>query len=323
MPRSSRRREPPAPKVEHDVLRRTAGACRRVYRRYPNVIDVTWGLKLRGGRRVRGVECIQFFVRRKPRRERALGRARLPRFVYARRPDGALDRELRIPTDVIELGAVELACAGGTRIKVGLERGTLTLVFKNRAEPERPRYLLTCAHVAGDVADASATRPVESDCCGDEVGPVAQPVVHSTHRSRKLEYDIALAKLVDGCRPAELRVARTNRVLTGFMPAQEIRAGIDLACALPVSGVTSVQVISNRAEVRVELDGSWYQVRNLFMVRPAPEEGDSGGLLYDGTRAAGIMVARSKKGFGFFQPLEEAFRHLDGIAPVRLRCFGP
>jgi hypothetical protein len=303
-------------------LERTAEALRSVYRRYPNVMAVTWGPKLRRGRRVPGVECIQFLVRRKPRLGKC-AKGRLPRFVYARGERGRLDRRVRIPTDVIHVGGVKFACAGGTRVKVGLERGTVTLVFRNRAENARPLYLLTCAHVAGDVQASHPSRPVESDCCGEGMGVVAQPVIHSTQENRELEYDIALAELVDGCRPEEHRVARTQRVMTRFMPAHEIRSGIDLSSALPVSGVTSVHVMSSRVEIRTELDGRWYQVQNLFMVRPAPEEGDSGGLLYDGTRAAGIMVARSRKGYGFFHPLEEAFQHLDGISPVRLRCFGP
>jgi hypothetical protein len=322
MPRSSRRREP-ARTVGHDVLRRTVRACRRVYRRYPNVIDVTWGLKLRRGRRVKGVECIQFYVRRKPGL-RALGRARLPRFVYARRKNGTLDRRLRIPTDVVRLRLVEFACAGGTAVEVGIEKGAVTLVFRNRAEIGKPFYLLTCSHVAGDVR-SDAADPIESDCCKAPDSILANPVVNSQQSGGRLAYDVALARLVADCKPKEHAIGDTGDVVTDFMSPGDIRPGMRLSCVLPVStGLREVVVHSDRAELPVRLDGAWYRVGNLFSARPAPQDGDSGGLLYDDDRAAGIMVARSSDGYGFFQPLQEAFEHVADLAEsegLAVQCF--
>jgi hypothetical protein len=86
---------------EYRLVRRTADACRRNYLGRRDVLDVGVGLKYRAGRRSGEGLCVQFCVRRKLRRP---GARRLPRFVFARRRNGALDRGRRVATDVIALG---------------------------------------------------------------------------------------------------------------------------------------------------------------------------------------------------------------------------
>ena len=65
-------------------------------------------------------------------------------------------------------------------------------------------------------------------------------------------------------------------------------------------------------------DGQSYTVPNLIMIDMSVPAGSSGSLLYRGSDAVGILVARATNPdnpqdgneYGFFQPLGDAFKYL-------------
>ncbi len=309
----------PPPRPDETDWPRARAACARRFGRFPNVLGVGVGLKYTDGQTDGQTLCLQFYVRRKTRRPPPRGH--LPAFILARRPDGSADRARRLPTDVIELRGLRFACAAGSPLAAPGRGGALTLLFRNRA-PEAPgRYLLTCAHVAGDVArfpppDARLTLPRRN-------GPplAADTLAHTTLRLGRLAYDIALAQLRPSRPPPPgRRVCGADTELTGFLDAADLRPGRALACAFPVSNVPAARVASARLSLPLALGRHTCLTDNLFLIDRPPRPGDSGGLLYDGPLAAGILVGLAD-GWGLFQPLGEAFAALQALADRPLRCF--
>ena len=93
--------------------RRARDLANENYRYFPNVCGVGFGSKFTDGARLENVRSIQFFVTGKIAPEE-LTRP-LPRFVYARRADGTLDRDRKYPTDVIDIGTLNCAARPATR----------------------------------------------------------------------------------------------------------------------------------------------------------------------------------------------------------------
>jgi hypothetical protein len=67
--------------------------------------------------------------------------------------------------------------------------------------------------------------------------------------------------------------------------------------------------------------GDTISVGNLFACTGIAEKGDSGGIVFAGTKAAGIVVARSKNGWVLLHRLEDAVRHLSSIIGRPVDCF--
>lgn len=287
----------------------TVAACRKRYGSRAGVIGVGAGLKYLAGHPQPDVLCIQFYVRRKHRNPAP--EARLPRFVHPRAADGRTDRSRRIPTDVIELGRIRPASGNGLEIVARGEAGTATLVFQNRIPGDRRPYLLTCAHVVGDLRTPVPVDPRIEDRSGK---PLAVTLVGSTLRQNLLSHDIALARLH---KPAPAG----GNGLHGFLDPADIRPGLRLECRFPVSNVLNATVASGRATLPVLIGNRERLVENLFLLDAAPRQGDSGGLLHADGLAAGILVAVAESGWGLFQPLAEAVAHLQSIAPVPFACF--
>jgi hypothetical protein len=222
---------------------------------------------------------------------------------------------------VIELKHLKFACKAGTEIGVIGETGTLTLLFRNKIAGQDGFYLITCAHVAGDVRQSPPVDPrIESSCCKSE-RVFATTIANSTHAAEAVEYDIALARILPECLPQpELQVAGSASILRRFLSSADIRPGMTLDCAFARSNTVSAIVASLRTSLPLELDGHTYQVHNLFLINQSPRPGDSGGLLYNGQDAVGILVGMSE-GWGLFQPFDEAFDFLKRISPVAIRCF--
>ncbi len=307
---------------ERGLLRRTAAACRRRYLGWTNVLDVGVGLKFRSGRLGDEEPCVQFCVRRKLRRP---GEHRLPRFVYARRRDGKVDRNRRIPTDVVVIRSPRFACGAGTRLEAAGELGTLTLLFRNR--PDGGYYLLTCAHVAGSLERSPPPDPrLESECCRG--APFATTLANSVAERGAVAFDIAIARLERACTPRPVRRVQGSRIrLQRLRPAAAIFPGAPVECATARSGAFSAVVASDARSLRVRLDGSDYLVRNLFLIQARLLPGDSGGLVFEGDEAIGILVAVAgddapgRIGWGLFQPLEGAIQHLAEQCGFPLRPF--
>jgi len=317
------RGRPPLPtsaQSHEPYLGKTLEVSRQNYGRYPNVIGVGTGLKYSNGRPQDGGICLHFYVRKKLKR--VAPRQRLPKFVYARAEDGSIEYAHKILTDVIELKRLRFACRSGTEIAVTGESGTITLVFRNRAAINQEEYyLVTCAHVAGDLRSSPPVDPsIQSACC-QRGRLLATTIVNATQQANSVAYDVALARLTPECMPQpEHQVIGSSALLDRFLPTTDIRAGMSLDCAFPRSNIVRANVAALRTSLPLSVDGREYTVHNLFLLDRPPRPGDSGGLLYDGTNAVGILVGMSD-GWGLFQPLNEAFDHLQTIAPVAIRCF--
>src|SRR5262245_52235958 len=325
--RSVEAKRPPGAAFQPDparyrMLARAAAAARRRYLGFANVLDVGVGLKFRSGRLVGLAPCVQFCVRRKVRRP---GAHRLPRFVHARWRDGRVDRGRRIPTDVVVVRTPRFACGAGTRLEAPGEFGTLTLLFRNR--PDAGYYLLTCAHVAGSLDLSPPSDPrLESECC--PAAPFAITVANGVAERGEVDFDVALARLEPACTPLPVRRVEGSRTrLRRLRPAAEILPGARVECAAARSGAFSGTVASDARALRVRLDGTAYLVRNLHLIQARLLPGDSGGLVFDGEEAIGILVALAGDdapghvGWGLFQPLEGAIGHLADRCGFPLRPF--
>lgn len=294
--------------------------CKKNYLNYPNVIGVGIGLKFVNNQMLEEKLCIQFYVRRKIS-DSQITKKKLPKFVYRRFKNGSIDYSNKIITDVILLNNLCFTCKAGTVVDVIGESGALTLVFKNKIGNQSTYYALTCAHVAGNVLHTPPINPsMESSCCQSST-IFATTVVNSTDENRRLAYDIALAKISDECSPQpELEINGSTTKIESFLPSEEIRVSMTLECNFPVSNIISAMVSGRRTSLPIALDGVLFTVENLFKIDQEPLKGDSGSLLFDGSSAVGILVARAD-GFGFFQPLGEAFDHLREISPEPIKCF--
>jgi len=302
--------------LPREILDATVKACRARYARYPNMIDVGSGLKFRGGQHIGSTCCVHFYVRSKLRT--LPSGIRLPRFVYARTPEGEIDYSRRVPTDVVELRDLRFAQKSGTEVFVIGESGTITMVFANLAEPASPQYLLTCAHVVGDLRQSPPVDPTIRDQSGVLL---AATIANATEVHGAVSYDIALARLLGGCAPGTaLGIVGTQQKLACFMPSSQIRPGLQVDCAFPVSNVQTATVASHRTTLPLVLDGRECSVRNLFLINRAPRLGDSGGLIYSDGAAVGILVGMSNC-FGLFHPLEEAFDYLQQVSSIPIQCF--
>jgi hypothetical protein len=289
------------------------------YRYFPNVRGVGFGSKFTDGARLADVQAIQFFVTSKIADEE-LERS-LPRFVYARRADGTLDRDRLIATDVIEMGALELCCAAGDPLDRVGGSGCTTLIFRNRTADAR-LLAVTCSHVVGDlsVSPQPAQLVGGSADCIFQATVVANTVLTQGH----LEFDVAVAEVFShGPDFTELAVTGMGIVLDGFADQAALAMQSDLTCVSPVSGQRLIKVESTRTEFRGVDAGGGAQISigNLIACKGEAVKGDSGGIVLAGTKAAGILIARGTSGWALVHPLEDAIRHLASAAAMPLACF--
>ena len=302
-------------------------AAHRRYHSYPNVLGVGIGTKFQRrspnapfARRIRDLTCIQFFVTRK--RKGIPPRHRLPGFVYHRFPDGRVDRRRKIPTDVIPVGGMRAACGAGSPLSCNGDRGLITLIFRNQVEAGKPFYLISCAHVVGDMGRS----PPACDAVTTEDSTAAlfaRTVVTSTAEAGVVAYDIGLARIQDGILPLrEMRIRDEAAPLDSLLPLRSIQQGLGVTAVLKNCSRHGT-VDSLHAAADVSYGGETFLVENLFGINVAASTGDSGGLIHADARAVGIVVATSPGGWLWFQPLESALLFLNGISPVGIRVFNP
>jgi hypothetical protein len=300
------------------ALLRARDAAERNYGRHPHVLGVSAGRKFRRGRATQETHCIQFFVTRKVREPQAI-RRRLPRFVYGRRADGSPLRSLRIPTDVIAVGRIEPACSAGSPVSGLGEAGGMTLLFRNRNESSPGAFLaLTCAHVVGDLSASRPLDPYVSSACCPQVNPFGEVVAGTLREAALVRYDIAAIRLSERAQadcPLQDRRTRLGTRLNGFYPPHEIRPGTFVSCDFPISNVPSASVESFPGSVRMRVGSRLCTIQNAFLLRAPVRKGDSGGLLFQGDRAVGILFGRSPRGWGWFHALRDAVEHLNATNP--------
>jgi len=299
---------------------RTAAQSRANYGGFRNVVGVSVGSKFTGGRREPGSRCVQFFVSRKVPVEDL--RRPLPRYVYLRTRDGALDRSERLRTDVIELRNLRVCCGAGSKVaRVGGE-GTVTLMFRDRLPGSDKVYAITCSHVVSDLHDAHpANRTVVggNDTClfiGDTVGA-------TTLAGGDLEYDVGLIEVRDPDAAFDyLGVSGRAVSLAGLRPAEAIALDDQYECAFPVSGTTRATVESLQTTLNgVAVGDTSISIGNLIAAKGRAQPGDSGGLLYSGDKAAGILVAQADGDWLFFHPLTDAITHLKADLDIDFEIF--
>lgn len=310
-------------------LRRAAAAAGRRYLSLPGVVGVGPGLRVREGSET-GELCVQFLVRRRPKRG-APARA-VPRFVYARDRRGGVDYRVKFPTDVIEVGDPTVACGGGSPVGTDSEDGTIGLIFRNRAERGSDAwYLVTCSHVASDLVDSPPDDPLlRSPVCAS-AEPFARTLKNALPERLHLAYDIALARISaearaelgeDGLAELDGMVDDDGTRLTEFLSRDEIAPPLEIRCQLGVSGGSDGRIVWGPGSFQVLLDGAWLRVDDVFMTDVAAEEGDSGGIVFSDDRAVGLVFARSDQGRAWLQPLEPALDHLAALEPeFELRPF--
>lgn len=307
-------------------LSRAKQAALRLYGSYPNVVGISAGTKFKNLAATDNHAAIHFYVRQKTRPKRG---KLLPRTVYGRFKNGKVNRKLRFATDVIEVGRVKTVCGAGSRISasIGLNRqnGTITFLFKNKAGPDKKYYAVSCAHVIGDINGPNGT-PVTSDSECSQDATFATTIFYSTQKDEAVEYDIAVAEINPACLPLpDLEIAGTNTAIRSFMPKSRINPPLPVSCALPVSNAQRGVVSSEAGTVSVEYKKGTYEVQNAWMVKANKrvKEGDSGGIVYAGDVAIGVVFASSDTddGWAWFHPLVDAFAYLQKNVSSRLACF--
>jgi hypothetical protein len=247
-------------------------------------------------------------------------RHRLPGFVYGRFRNGRIDYRRRIPTDVIPLGRIHAACGAGSLLDAPGDHGLITLIFRNKAEAGNRYYLVSCAHVAGDV-HRSPPAYSELTCDRSAAEPFARTLVNATARANELAYDIALARIEERAQPLrELRIRGERFSLKSFLPRRFLQPGLGVSAVLRNRTVRGA-IDSLEVSASVGYGGRTCRVHNLFGLNVAARKGDSGGLIYRRTQAVGIVVAASQAGWLWFQPLQSAIAFLSGISPVNLGVF--
>jgi hypothetical protein len=309
---------------------RAKEAATRLYRRYPNVVGIGVGTKYREGRATGNHAAIQFYVRRK-RSYESKGK-RLPRVVYGRFKNGRINRGVRFVTDVIEVGRVKMTCEAGSAISasIGLTRqnGRVTFAFRNKAVGDEHSYILSCAHVLGDIdGDTNIAPEIAGECCPDGK-PSATIVFSSSQVDQKVEFDIAIARVSETCRDVrDGAVVGTGGRIRSFMASDVIAPPLRVACALPLSNVKRAVVSSHAGSVSVEYRGGTYEVDNAWLMKADGRvvEGDSGGLIYTGSAGVGVVFASSEtdEGWAWFHVLNDAFDFVSKQVELKMECFGP
>lgn len=306
-------------KLESDLMRARLWAEKN-YRKWRNVIGVGAGTKYTAGRRTNDSHAIQFYVKRKT----VTGKT-LPKFVYGRYTNGRVDRSKRFYTDVIETGPIVSACGSGSDIRRTGKSGAITLLFQNKTPGDRDYYLITCAHVAGDLNNQSHPfRDLTSDCFPN-ANPFAVRLYHSTHENKRVRYDIALAKLDPTALPqVELQVTvgvSSPVTLTGFLPRGSIRPNLRVQCAFPVSRPPDGIVDSYAGTVQVQVGGNLFDIENAYLLKLNVRPGDSGGLIYKDSVCVGMLFARAPSGWAWFHPLETAVTYLGNDSGIKIYPF--
>jgi hypothetical protein len=327
-PRKGRRLSALEVRLSEELIR-AGRAALRLYRKYPNVVGISTGTKYVKSTATDNHASIQFYVREKgfPKNRK---RKALPRFVYGRFKDGKVNRKLRFKTDVIEVGRVRMVCGAGSPISssIGLTRqnGTMAFVFKNKLGSGNNYYVVSCAHVIGTI-DVHGDIPVtvESEC-RPGITPFAATLFSSTQHDQQVEYDIAIAQIESACLPMrDLEIVETNVAIRPFMPKNKIIPSLPVSCALPVSNAKRGVVGSYAGSVNIEYRKGTYEVENAWMVKVESRvrEGDSGGLIYGGNAAIGVVFAASEldNGWAWFHPLIDAFEYVRKNVETKLKVF--
>lgn len=267
-----------------------------------------------------------FYVRRK-RPAARLGSARVPKWVFDRSPDGAVDRSVRYSTDVEAIGS-PIGCASGYRIRrPSIRSGTVTLAFDQMdADGRRQIYAVSCTHVIGHPFSRSfGTTPRVSLRNPDQGIVEGVTEAHRSVSAGELDYDVALARLTRG--GAGLPLRSIPRIQTRLSRLQAGRIGDNRSVSVVAARSSGVRSARVRARLAGPVRGiciKWrgklvpVDLANLYDARGfVPREGDSGALVFAGSTALGIVVAKHDEGF-FFHHLRDSLVALVSGTDIRI-----
>ena len=313
----------------YEELMRAKGAALRLYKNYPNVVGISAGTKYIEKQATGDRASIHFYVREKGPQKNRKGKV-LPRFVYGRMKDGRVNRKMKFSTDVIEVGRVRAVCGAGSPISssIGLTRqnGTMTFVFRNKTQSDKNYYVVSCAHVIGNIdEEGDLSVVVESETRPGTV-PFATTLFSSAQEDQVVKFDIAIARINSACLPMrDLEIVGTDVGIRSFMPKNQIIPSLPVRCNLPVSNAKEGTIESYGGSVSIEYRKGTYEVENAWMVKvdKPVRGGDSGGIIYVGGAAIGIVFAASESddGWAWFHPLIEAYEYLRKNVNIKLKCF--
>jgi hypothetical protein len=166
---------------------------------------------------------------------------------------------------------------------------------------------------------------IESDC-SPGITPFATAVFSSVQNDKLVEYDIGIAEINSACLPQpDLEIVGANVSIHSFMLKDQIIPSLPVSCILSVSNAKSGVIGSHAGSVSIEYRKGTYEVENAWMVKVGRRvrEGDSGGLIYHGDTAIGIVFAASESddGWAWFHPLIDAFEYVRKNVGTELKCF--
>ena len=284
--------------------------ARRKFLAARNILAIGYGPK-RVGDETRDVSAIIFYVRKKgPKSYDA--RTRVPKWLCDRDATGSIDRSRRFRTDVREIGSARLV-SSGQRCSSSFHKGTASLAFDAYSGNSRAVYALTCAHVIGDVhLNTPGFERVKLEIPG--AGYALGSRVHQvSKRNGRLEFDIAIAKLDDAAPAVPLRVVpKDGTAFTGFMKPPLPRNRRVRILGYKTRAVKNGRIVGPlHTAMPIHFDGGLLHVRNLYVMEDfTPKRGDSGGIVYAGDRAIGVVVAKFTRGGCLFHSLYSATKRL-------------
>ena len=289
------------------------------YGKKSNVLGIALGTKYQDGGPT-DQHGITFFVSKKIPAEQSSGRT-LPKFIYGRFPDGRINFQRKIITDVFEIGEIRLACCAGSAIEVetaDLSHGTITLLFKNKDTNDNNNYyIITCSHVIGKFHENIINTTTESIQYPDTNIQIAEVIARTGYKKGtiNIEYDIALARVNKlnyesiGYKLADMdcKLDGEDVFFADYYSRSEIKPGQCFNCRMGKSEPKNDRpIIHYEGTITLNKWGESYNFSNLFSIQMKSQDGDSGGIIYHEDSVAGILVANSESRISFFQPFEDA-----------------
>jgi hypothetical protein len=142
-----------------------------------------------------------------------------------------------------------------------------------------------------------------------------------SQRNGRLEFDIAIAKLDDHAPAVPLRVVpKDGTSFARFMKPPLLHNRRVKILGYKTGIVKSGTIVGPlHTSVAIDFDGGSLAVRNLYVIEDfTPKSGDSGGIVYAGHRAIGLVVAKFSKGGCLFHSLYSATKRLFRHPPLDL-----
>lgn len=296
-------------------------SARRLYGRRPGILGVGIGTKFVNNQPSDENFSLHFYVEKK--KNKTIKKFLLPKFVYMRNPSGKLNRKLKIPTDVIAINKAKPCCMSGDIIRSINERGVLTLLFKNKTSINSNRYLITCAHVAGNLKSNIPKPSWLRSNCSVVSEDFAKTLISAIPHDGTMDYDIALGIVDDNALPAtDCQIKGFPEIkIKQFVPRKDIVLPFKVNCILPTSNVKKATIRSFLSSVLVTFKNGDILIQNALLVEAPVKPGDSGGLLYVNEKAVGIVFARSDNGLAWCHLLDEAFNYINKLSKLDLIPF--